>query len=259
MTHDGPTRRGFLVGAAGLAGTTSLAGCGTLSGSLEPQLPPQTLQEGGWQLVTEIEEQVQEAVEIAGSEQTVRVTAKGEAYRNDEAVTELSDKYDVDTERTSLPTTGFIAAKARIEPQLARLLALSDTVRDLAVDRAEQRAKRELRERGFRNIHKVEDGELEIAAGPTADRRIYRGDYPYESFEISVRGQPVTVEPGSVAVEAQLAVWPYRGLLTTGAGVYPAESGTLTARVAGVTRQVSLEFDPASYRESVRGLITQIS
>lgn len=258
MARDRPTRRGFLAGAA-TATLATLAGCGAKPASLDPKVPVNKLQAGTWRMVTEVEEQTTEEINLAGNTQRVRVKAKAEAYRNEDPFRNLVERYNLDTDHASLPTTGFVAAKARVKPQLARLAVLSDVLRDLAVDRAEDRAKRELRERGFKDVRKVEETSLEIAAGPTADHRTYRAEYPYDAFEVTVRGRRVTVQAGSITVETQLGIWPYRDLLTTGAGVYPAESGTLTVEAFGTRRDIDLDFKPDRYRNDVRELITQVS
>lgn len=258
MARDRPTRRGFLARAA-TATLAPLAGCGAARASLDPKLPATKLQTGTWRKVTEVEEQTTEEIALAGRTRRVRVKARAEAYRNVEPYRDLAERYNVDTDLASLPTTGFLAAKARIEPQLARLAVLSDVLRDLAVDRAEDRAKQELRKRGFENVRKVEESSLEIAAGPTADHRTYRAEYPYDAFDVTVRGRPVTVEAGSIAVETQLGIWPYRDLLTTGAGIYPAESGRLLVTARGYQREIDLDFDPERYRSDVRELITLVS
>lgn len=112
---------------------------------------------------------------------------------------------------------------------------------------------------GFRGHQNGRGGLLEIAAGPTADHRTYGAEYPYAAFEVTVRGRPVTVEAGSITVEAQLGLWPYRDLLTDGAGVYAAESGTLTVTALRARRKIELEFEPDRYRRAVHVPITRVS
>lgn len=258
MTPTDPSRRAFLAGAAGLAATVGLAGC-TTSGSLDPNLPAAQLASAGWTQVATVEEQAQEEVDVIGRPQRVKVEAKGEAYENNGPVRELSRRYDIDADTSTIPAMGFIAAKARMNPPITRLLSISDSIMNHAVDLAEERALRALRERGFEDVHRVEQQSLDIQAGPSADHRVYRASYPYEAFEVTFQNRPVTVEAGTLDVEAQLGVWPYKGLLTTGAGLYPAEQGDLTLTYGGLTKELSLGLTPKDYKKEVRGLITVIS
>ena len=258
MAHTDPSRRAVLVGAAGLAATVGLAGC-TTTGSLDPKLPAAQLASAGWTQVATVEERAQEEVDLVGRPQRVTVEAKGEAYENSGPARELSRRYDVDADTSTIPAMGFIAAKARMNPPITRLLSLSDRIMDHAVDLAEERALRALRDRGFENVRRVEQDDLDIRAGPTADHRTYQAKFPYEAFAVTYRNRAVTVEDGTLDVEAQLGVWPYKGLLTTGAGLYPAEKGDLTLTYGGLTKEFSLELEPESYREEVRELITVVS
>lgn len=260
MSDGRQTRRGFLRGAAGLAATATLAGCSAqATGSLDPHVPPSRLGDA-WELRDEIDESATETVRIAGTTQRVQLDVRAEVYVNDTPLERLAERLDVATAETeTAPAETFVAAKARVDPPITRLLGFSQALMGQAVDAAEDQAKRQLREAGFRNIRRVESGTLTVDAGPEATHRVYRADYPYEAFQVDYEGRPLTVDAGTFTVEAQLAAWPYRGLLVTGAGVYPGEPGELVVSAQGQTREIDLGFEPERYREDVRGLIKAIS
>lgn len=258
MAPSDPSRRTFLAGTAGLAATVGLAGC-IATGSLDPTLPGAHLASAGWTRVATIDERVRRAVDVLGHPQRVTVEARGEAFENTDPAQELASRYGIDADVSTIPALGFIAAKARMKPPITRLLDLSDRVMLHAVDLAEDRARRALADRGFQDVRRIETDSLDIRTGPTADHRTYRATYPYEAFEVRARGRTVTVDAGTLDVEAQLGVWPHQGLLTTGAGLYPAEKGNLTLRYGGFTKDLSLELEPDRYREEVRGLIAMVS
>ncbi len=260
MTEYRASRRRFLLGAASLAATAGLAGCqGGPTPPLEPELPADRLSEAGWRQVADVDEEAAEEVEVAGTTQEVHIRAKADVYENDRPVRRLADRFDVDASEAAVPAESFVAAKARVDPPVTRLLSVSDSVLTRAMDVAEGHVKRQLRENGFANVRRVEAGTLDIETGETAAHRVYRADYPYESFEVAYQGRPVSVDPGEFTIEAQLAAWPYRGLFATGAGVYPGEPGELTVTARGVTRELSLDLQPKRYRDGVRELIRLVS
>lgn len=260
MSDGRQTRRQFLRGAAGLAAATTVAGCtARAAGSLEPHVPASTLGDA-WTLLSEIDESASETVEVAGRTQRVDLDVRADVYVNDDPVRKLADRLDVDSAETeTAPAETFVAAKARVDPPITRVLGLSRALMDQAITALEAQAKRQLREEGFRNVRRVESGTLAVDAGPTATHRTYRADYPYDAFQVDYEGRPLTVDAGTFTVEAQLAAWPAAGLLVVGAGVYPGEPGTLVVTARGTTREIDLAFEPARYREDVRGLIASIS
>lgn len=259
MPADHLSRRQLLLGTASLATVSGLAGCQGSPASLEPRLPATRLRDAGWRQVADIDEATAEEIEFAGTTREVRVETRAEVYENQRAVERIADRFDVDRGDVAVPGELFVAAKASVDPPVTRLLGVSDAVLERAMDAAEGQAKQQLRDQGFTNVRRVDDGTLDIEAGGTANHRVYRADYPYESFELSYDGHPVTVHSGEITVEAQLAVWPDRGLLVTGAGVYPAEVGRLTVSARGVTRELALELEPERYRRGCRQLITLVS
>lgn len=260
MSDGRQTRRGFLRGAAGLAATAAVAGCSArATGSLDPHVPPELLGDA-WQLLGEIDESATERVQVAGATQRVDLDVRAEVYVNDDPVRRLADRLDVDTAETeTAPAETFVAAKARVDPPLVRVLGFSRALMDQALTALEAQAKRQLREQGFRNVRRVETGRLTVDAGPTANHRTYRADYPYDAFQVDYAGRPLTVDAGTFTVEAQLAAWPHQGLLVVGAGVYPGEPGELVVSAQGQTREIDLGFDPNRYRTDVRRLVASIS
>lgn len=260
MSDARPTRRRFLVGTASLAATAAIAGCQAGQRvSLEPHLPASKVEKRGWRQVADIEDERSGAVPISGTTQRVNVRLKADVYEHGRSVRRLAERFDVEADDVELPAAAFVAAKARVDPPVTRLFALSDRFLTTAMDALEAQAKRELREQGFRDVRRVSNDRLAVEAGPKAPHRVYRAEYPYDAFEVSVEGQPVTVEAGVLPVEAQLAAWPYRGVVVTGAGVYPSESGQLTVTVGGTRREVSVDLEPERYRRDVRTLTQMVS
>ena len=257
MTAQRPTRRQFLAGAASAA-LAGLAGCQASTASLDPRLPADRLAEAGWEQFETVDETATEEFEVAGTTQQVTVRTKADLYQNARPAERIADRFGVDADEAVFPAAVLIAGKARVDPPVTRLLGVSETALVQALDAAERQAKRELHAQGFRDVRRVSAGPLEVEAGPTARHRRYLADYPYEAFEVVYEGVPVTVEAGSFTLEAQLAVWPYRGLLATGAGIYPGEPGEFTARARGTTRTVELGLEPGRFRTDVRGLIRAI-
>lgn len=259
MNESPQTRRQIMTGALGI-GITALAGCQTArNASLEPAVPSALLAESGWKQLDDIDEEMTEQIEVAGTTQEVHVESKADIYGNDRVVRRVAERFDADPDEIDVPGETFVAAKVRVDPPLTRLLGISDSFLSQAMDAAERQAKSQLRQQGFRNIERVEEQSIEVKTGQTATYRLYRAEYPYDSFDVTYQGQPVTVHSGTFTIEAQIAVWPYRGLLATGEGVYPGETGQVTVEASGVTRQVDLKLQPATYRDDIRGLIRSIS
>lgn len=254
-----PSRRQFLLGAVGVAGATVLAGCQSRPASLTPHLPVAKIRDGGWQQTDEVEDRVSEVITVAGTTQQIDVEAKAKVFENTNPLQQLAERFELDPNQLTIPAESFVAAKAQIDPSHIGLLAHSDTVLRRAIDIAEYRAEQTLREHGFTDIRQIQEDRLDIQAGSTATHRLYRADYPYDSSSVPYEGLVVTIEPGVLTIEAQLAVWPYRGLLVTGAGIYPGEPGHLVATASGVRRELPLGFAPERYRADVRELITHIS
>lgn len=259
MIEDRPTRRQVLLGTAGLVAMTGLAGCQGTSAPLEPRLPADRLEAAGWRQIADIDEETSEEIELAGTTQEVHVETKADVFENVHPVQRVAERFEVDVDDSTVPAAVFLAAKTRIDPPVTRLLGISETALARAVDAAEGQAKQQLREQGFTNIRRIDQGTLEIEAGASATHRVYQADYHYESFEVTYEGHPISVDAGVFTVEAQLAVWPYRGLLVTGAGFYPGEEGQLTVTVHGTTRELSLDLRPGRYRDDVRELIQLVS
>lgn len=253
------TRRQVMAGVLSL-GMTALAGCQTArAASLEPAVPSAMLEASGWEHLDDIDEELTERIEVAGRTQEVHVESNADVYGNDRVVRRTADRFDVDSEAIDVPGEAFIAAKARVDPPLTRLLGISDAFLSQAMNAVERQAKGRLRQQGFRNIERVEERSIEVETGQTATHRTYRAEYPYESVDVGYRGQPVTIRSGTFTIEAQVAVWPYEGLLVAGEGLYPGEPGELQVEVDGHTRQFDLALQPSTYRDDIRGLIRSIS
>lgn len=260
MSDARQTRRRFLVGTASLAAAVGLAGCQAgRRVALEPHVPASAVDERGWRQVADIEDEQSGTIPVSGTTQRVDVRLKADVYEHDRSVRRLAERFEVEAEDVELPAAAFVAAKAHVDPPVTRLFALSDRILTTAMDALEAQAKRQLHEQGFRKVRRVSEDRLAVETGAKAPHRVYRAEYPYDAFEVTVEGQPVHVEAGVLPVEAQLAAWPYRDVVATGAGVYPSEVGQLTVTVSGTRREVSLDLDPERYRRDVRILTRQVS
>lgn len=262
-SDDRVTRRRYLAGAAGLAAASALSGClGGGDAPLDPKVPEEKLAEAGWELTGDPREEVQQTVEFAGVSQDVTARVDAEIYENVDLRAKIESTAD-DVAGEDLvdraPSAVFYAAKAETDPPVTRLLSLSDTAVDELMNRAEAELKRQLREQGFENVERVEEDTIDVAAAGTAEHRRYRAERPYQSQTFTRNGVTVEVESGEFTVEAQLAVWPYEGLLASAGGAYPGEDETLTLRAAGRTRDLSLDLRPETYREEVRQFSTQVA
>ena len=260
MRGTDTTRRGYLGGVAGVIASAGFAGC-TARGraSLEPELPKHVLREGGWKKVSDHEERVQAEVPVGESTREVSVHAKADSYQNPEPKSKIAELFGIDPKEAEIPAEAFVAAKARPNPLVTRLLAISDSLLDRVLDQGEKRAKVHLRRAGFSDIERAEAGHLTVETGETAAHRRYTATYEYGRRTIHYRGTEVTLSPGSFDVEAQLAVWPRQGLLVSGAGAYPGEEGSFTVEVRGEKRELSRGFTPKAYRKNVETLIAVVS
>lgn len=260
MRGTDTTRRGYLGGIAGAIATAGIAGCSARGrASLEPDVPKHVLREGGWEKVSDHEERVQTEVPVGESTRQVSVHAKADTYQNPEPKAEIAELFGIDPKRAEVPAEAFVAAKARPNPPVTRLLALSDSLLDRVLDEGEHRAKAQLREAGFTDIERAHEGRITVNTGETAAHRRYRATYEYGERTTTYRGTEVRLEPGSFDVEAQLAVWPRGGLLVSGAGAYPGETGSFHVEARGRTHELSPEFAPKAYRKDVRTLIEAVS
>lgn len=252
-----PSRRAFL-GTVTTAAAAALAGCaGGEQPPLEPRVPERALQEDGWRHVDDFEERTRETVEVAMVEQSVEIHAKGKMYANPRPTERVSQRFR--NPPFQPPPAQFTPMKMETDPPVHRLTGVSNTVNEQLMDQIEKQAMDELGSGNLRNLRRVDEGELDIEAAGAAVHRRYRGEVVYERNQTEIDGQPVTVEPGAFEVEAQLAVWPYEGLLALAGGGYPGESGTFEVTAGGSTQEVDLGLEPQFYRDSVRELTTLVS
>ena len=157
------------------------------------------------------------------------------------------------------PPAQFFPMKMRTDPPVHRLTGVSNTLNEQLLDQVERQAMNEFGGERVRNLRRVDQGELDIEAAGSAVHRRYRGEIVYQRNQTQIQGQPVTLEPGTFEIEAQLALWSDQGLVTIAGGTYPGEPGTIDLRANGSTQTVELELRPQRYRQSVRELTTLVS
>lgn len=254
MSED-RSRRAFLASLSAV-GTASLAGCTGERPPMEPQLPRRALEEGGWEHADRIDERTRETVELAGIERNVEFQIRGDVYENPRPAERVRRQFNVDAPPFEPPPAQFMPMKVDMDPSLHRLSGISNRLNQRLLNQLDERLMDQLREDGFQDVRRVSEGDLDIRHAGTAVHRRYRASYQYDRQRTEVQGQPVTVEPGTFDIEAQLAVWPYEGLLAVAGGAYPGESGVLDVTVSGETRELELGLQYREYRRSVRELIT---
>lgn len=251
------SRRAFLAAAA-TAATAALAGCtGGEQPPLDPRVPDNVLEEDNWRHLQDIEEQTQETVEVAMVEQTVELQLKGDVYANPRPGERVTEQFEQPPMQP--PPAQFTPMKMRTDPPVHRLTGVSNTVNEQLIDQVEQRAMSEFGGNGIQNLRRVNEDEIDIEAAGSAVHRRYKAEIEYARDQIEVNGRAVTIEPGTFEIEAQLAVWPYQGLLALAGGAYPGESGTIELTASGATQSVDLGLEPQFYRESVRNLTTLVT
>lgn len=252
-----PSRRAFL-GTAATATAAALAGCTGEQPSLEPRVPEDALREDGWQRVDDVEQRVREQIDLPIVQPTVEMHMRGTVYANRRPVERAAQQFDVENPPFQPPPAQFTPMKMETNPPVHRLTGVSNTLNEQLVDQVEQRAMEQLGE-NMRNVRRVDEGTLDVEAAGSAVHRRYRGEYVYQRDQVQVDDRTITLEPGTFEIEAQLAVWPYEGLLALATGVYPGETGTVELSVRGSTQERSLGLRPQRYRQSVRNLITLVS
>lgn len=252
---DNHSRRTFL-GAVATAATASVAGCTGEKPPMEPRIPRSALEEDGWEHVDEIDERTREQIELAGIERTVEFQARGDMYENTRPEQQVRQQFNLENPPFEPPPAQFMPMKVDMDPSLHRLSGISNRINQRLLNRLDEEIMDQLREDGFRNVRRVSEDDLDVRHAGTAVHRRYRAVYEYDRQRTEIQGQPVVVEPGTFEIEAQLAVWPYDGLLAVAGGGYPGESGELDVTVNGDTRELELELQPREYRRSVRELIT---
>lgn len=251
--------RRAVLGAVATAGVASLAGClGGEQPSLEPRVPEDALREDGWRHVEDIEERVEQTVEVFVVEQDVEMHLRGKAYENPRPAQRAAQALGVENPPFQPPPAQFVPIKMETDPPVHRLSGLSNTLNEQILDQIENRAMDQLGGSGIRNVRRVSEDELDIAAAGKAVHRRYRGEYVYPESETEVQGRSVTLESGTFEIESQLAVWSYEGLLAITTGTYPGETGTIDLSVGGSTQTVDLGLRPQLYRQSVRELTTLV-
>lgn len=259
MSESGPTRRRVLSGVAGLA-TVGLAGCSALEpGSLEPEVPRDRLRRRGWTRVERLDETRSQTLDVAGVNQRVRTRVIADVYENHRTIETLSTTLEINPDRLPMPGEVFVASKAKVEPSVLRMAITSDALLDRFVEELEGVVQRQLEQRGFEDVRQVDAGELDIEAAGTATHRRYRADFHYDEREVVRSGRIVTLLPGSVTAEAQMALWPYDGLLVTSGGLYPAENEQLRFAFGDTERAIDLDLQPARSRRSIRELIRAVA
>lgn len=261
MTRKVSRRRFMRASVAAAATSVGLAGCLGTDESLTPSVPEKRLQENGWEHTEDIENQINQTITLASTEQEVSVRYKGTIWENDRHLSELP--VDADG-AANVASMRFGAGKATTEPNMGRLLNSTDAAVEEIISQAEKRVRDRIAEQPHvENFRRVKEDVVDtIHEGEEAQRFIYRFDVKYESFETSINGQQVTIEAGTFTVETQVLIWVHNGVLAVAGGGYPGEQGTVTATTErnGKTRsrEIEMGFAPDDYREHITELARRL-
>ncbi|SHG67653.1 twin-arginine translocation signal domain-containing protein [Halobaculum gomorrense] len=252
-------RRRFLAGAAA-AGVAGLAGCGTASGTVRPpSLPEDRLDEGGWERTrTDTREVLSRTV--AGVD--VTATAVTRVYDDAALRAAVSEKT---LGALDAPLSNVFASRIAFSPNLAEI-PLESAREELAARAgavARDQFESQLSSAGLTDISASDAGTLTVETGEDASLTEYSAAFSFDALSFDVRGETVTVEGGSAAVEGLLASWIHDGGLLIAGGAYPAESFARTVEqdLSGaitVTVDVDLGLTPDAYRDEVRGIVTHV-
>lgn len=252
-------RRRFLAGAAA-AGVAGLAGCGTASGTVRPpRVPENRLDEGGWERTRADTEEV-----LSRTVGGVDVTATAVTRVYDDAALRAAV-----SERTlgaiDAPLSNVFASRIAFSPNLADIPL--ESAREELADRAGEVARgqfeSQLSSAGLTDVSGSDAGTLTVETGEEASLTEYGAAFEFDALSFDVRGEPVTIEEGSVAVEGLLASWIHDGGLLIAGGAYPAENFDRTvdrdlSEAISVTVDVDLGLTPDAYREEVRGIVRRV-
>lgn len=252
-------RRRFVAGAAAV-GAAGLAGCSTASGTVRPpDLPDERLDEGGWERVIAESEEVLSRT-VAGTD--VSATAVTRVF-DDAALREAVSERTLGA--VDAPLSNFFASRIAFSPNLADVPL--ESAREEIADRASEAARAQFESRleaaGLTEVSATDAGTITVETGEEASLTAYDAVFEFDSLSFDVRGEPVSVDGGSVAVEGLLAAWIHGDGLLIAGGAYPAENfaRTVERELSGaitVTVDVDLGLDPEAYAEEVSGLVTRV-
>lgn len=252
-------RRRFLAGAAA-AGVAGLAGCGTASGTVRPpRVPENRLDEGGWERTRADTEEVLSRT-VGGVD--VTATAVTRVYDDAALRAAVSEKT---LGALDAPLSNVFASRIAFSPNLADIPL--ESAREELADRAGEVARgqfeSQLSSAGLTDISASDAGTLAVETGEDASLTEYSAAFEFDALSFDVRGETVTIEEGSVAVEGLLASWIHDGGLLIAGGAYPAENFARTvdrdlSEAITVTVDVDLGLTPDAYREEVRGIVTRV-
>jgi len=252
-------RRRFLAGAAA-AGVAGLAGCGTASGTVRPpRVPENRLDEGGWERTRAETEEV-----LSRTVGGVEVTATAVTRVYDDAALRAAV-----SERTlgaiDAPLSNVFASRIAFSPNLADipLESAREELADRAGEVARDQFESQLSSAGLTEVSGSDAGTLTVETGEEASLTEYSAAFEFDALSFDVRGETVTIEGGSVAVEGLLASWIHDGGLLIAGGAYPAENFARTvdqdlSKAITVTVDVDLGLTPDAYREEVRGIVRRV-
>ncbi|MFC7070373.1 DUF6517 family protein [Halobaculum lipolyticum] len=252
-------RRRFLAGAAA-AGVAGLAGCGTASGTVRPpELPEQRLDDGGWERTAADTEEVLSRT-VAGTE--VSATAVSRVYDDAALRAAVGEKT---LGALDAPLSNFFAARIAFTPTLVDVPV--ESAREELAARAGEAARgqfeAQLAAAGLTDVSASDGGTLAVATGEDAAVTEYSAAFEFDAISFEVRGEPITIEGGSVDVEGVLASWIHDGGLFLSGGAYPAQNVVRTvdrelSEAITVAVEVDLGLEPARYAEEVEALVTRV-
>lgn len=266
-------RRDFVRTAAGTAAVTALAGCSTSTGTSDeaaadvpaPVPSEELLNEGGWSEVASTTERILDRDLLGGR---VHVTADTHSkYYEDAAL--RSEMKEKTMGHFDAPLSAFSANRIALDPSPADLpfgMGVKEVLGKIT-EQVRTQFKSRLKDSNIENVRKTGEREISVATGGKATLTEFAAEYNYSKMEVPIPGrdgsQPLTIESGTLEINALLAVWRNDEYVMVAGGAHPAENFTETAKkdvtdAIQVTVDLDFGLEPKQYEAELLALIKSV-
>ena len=254
-------RRQYLALGAGV-GASSLSGCAFLAEARTPapQVPTETLANGGWTKTVDTAETVFE--EDYGP-LTVQAVAHTVQYI-DEALQARVSERTLDQLESALSV--FFATRVDFSPNLDNLPAGAGQGEILDQVQASSREQfdQQMRAQGLTEIEETGTGTIDVDTGETAETTELTAVFPFEGLGFDVTADDrVAIPPADIEVTGLLAVWHHGDFVLIAGGAHPAQNFKKSIEESlsdGITVSVDVDLglEPTAYREEMRRLVAGV-
>lgn len=236
-------RRQFLEAVAGVAtaATISIAGCSATPSEVSvPTFPESRLD--GWKQIDSGEETLFEA--------SVEADAHWVVYEDSKLRQAVVDEIG----QLEHPVSVIVASRVALSDDLEQVLAVSE--REL-LSRAEKAGRNRfeawLTQLNIENIERSETSTITVSSGDEAIQRRYMADRLLEE------ANKLAIDVDAIPVTGDLITWRHNNSILIAGAIYPAETLASTIERTGrEASEVEDGFDPATYRNDVRSILTNI-